>query len=70
MYPVRGKEEYDNLPAMFTDAKFATTLTEDQMWWGYTYMFPHNTRDVMCKVEMWIKFTKSDGTFKKVYCPV
>jgi hypothetical protein len=70
MYHAIGKELYDDLPAMFANAKFANTLTEDHMWWGYTYMFPHNTRDTTCTVEMYIKFTKSDGTFKKVYCPV
>jgi hypothetical protein len=70
MYHAIGKETFDDLPTMFANADFAKTLTEDQMWWAYTYMFPHKTRDMTCTVEMWMKFTKSDGTFKKVYCPV
>jgi hypothetical protein len=70
MYCAIGKEKYDDLPAMFANSKFAATLTEDQQWWGYTYMFPHKIRNETCTVEMWIKFTKSDGTFKKAYCPV
>jgi hypothetical protein len=69
MYHAIGKEKYDNLPTMFANADFAKTLTQDEWWWGYLYMFPHQSRDEMCVTEMWIKFTKSDGTFKKVYCP-
>ena len=70
MYHAIGKDQYDSLPSMFANADFANTLSENSRWWGYTYMFQHRTRDVTCTVEMWIQFTKSDGVFKKVYCPI
>ena len=69
MYHALGKEEYDKLPGLFTNSDLAKTLDGDQEWWCYTYMFPHNTRDLTCTVDMLIKFRKSDGMFWKVYSP-
>lgn len=76
MYHAIGKEAWDELPSMFSNAELADKLTEDCAWWTYTYMFPHDYRvdkngePLMCEMEAWIRFTKSDGVFKKVLRPV
>ena len=75
-YHACGKQRWDELPAMFSDAELAAQLDEDAEFWAYTYSFPHKFRTgadgeaLQCTMEAWIKFRKSDGVFKKVLKPV
>lgn len=65
-YHAIGREAWEALPNIFSDAETAEGLKDGTKFWAYTYMFPSTAiPGKTCVMEAGVSYSKLTGLFTK-----